>query len=60
MSRSRLLDAVTATGAGSSIFLAEPKSKHKVDISFVGAITALTVVLQSSADGRAGLFQVVH
>lgn len=54
--RSRLLDAVTATGAGSSIFLAEPKSKHKVDISFVDADTSITVLvveLQSSSDGRA-------
>lgn len=51
----KLLNAVTATGPGSSIFLQEKQEDHTVQIEYIDAnasISALVVNLEGSLDGR--------
>lgn len=55
MARHKLLNAVAATGAGASITLAKPISKHTyvIDITDAnGGISAITVALEHTHDGR--------
>lgn len=51
----RLLDAVTATGAGNSIFLSRTKRNHTVQATVVDAnasISSLVIDLEGTLDGR--------
>jgi len=51
----RLLDAVTAIGAGPSIFLSRTRKHHTVQVSVVDAdtsISALVIDLEGSLDNR--------
>jgi|TARA_Y100000310_G_scaffold53827_1_gene49347 hypothetical protein len=51
----KILDAATATGAGSSIFLSKPTSKHTLQADIVDANASLSVIViefQGSTDNR--------